>query len=129
MTTSPAHPQPDALALRLRAGDGAALARLADATYARALAVARALTPDGAAAERAVLDAYVSLWVARREAPADAQLETWVLAQVGRGLAPTPASRPWRTRLRRALHDACDAVRDQLRARRAAARARCPGLA
>ena len=129
MTISSAHPQPDTLARRLRAGDGAALARLADATYARALAVARALTPDGATAERAVLDAYVALWVARREAPPDAQLESWVLAQVGRALAPTPVSRSWLARLRQAWHDGYDAARDQLRARRAAVRARCPGLA
>jgi hypothetical protein len=129
MTISPAHPQPDSLALRLRAGDGAALARLADATYARALAVARALTPDASAAERAVLDAYVALWLVRREAPADAQLESWVLAQVGRALAPRPAARPWTTTLRLALRGRSEAVWELLRARRAAARARCPGLA
>lgn len=78
-------PHPDSLAARLRAGDAAALARLADATYARGLAVARPLTPDEASAERAVLDAYVALWFARREAPRDdARLDAWVLAAVGR---------------------------------------------
>jgi hypothetical protein len=129
MTISSAHPQPDALAPRLRAGDGAALARLADATHARALAVARALTPDAAAAERAVLDAYGALWLVRREAPADTQLESWVLAQVGRALAPRPAARSWTTTLRLALHCRSEAMADLLRVRRAAARARCPGLA
>ena len=128
MTISTAHPQLDSLALRLRAGEGAALARLADATYARALAVARALTPDGAAAERAVLDSYVALWAVRREAPGDAQLESWVVAQVGRTLAP-PVSRSWTTTLRQLLHGWSHAGRAMLGARRAAARARCPGLA
>ena len=129
MTHPPAHPQLDSLALRLRAGDGAALARLADATYARALTVARALTPDAAAAERAVLDAYVALWVARREAPADAQLESWVLAQVGRALAPAPVPLSLPIAIGRALRDAFEVALNQLRTRREAARARCPGLA
>lgn len=119
MTAPASLPHPDSLALRLRAGEGAALARLADATYGRALAVARSLTPDEARAERAVLDAYVALWVARREAPADERLEAWVLAQVGRTLAPRPARRAWAAALRRAISAWWGG----------AARARCPGLA
>ena len=87
-------PLPDSLAARLRAGDAAALARLADATYGRALAVARPLTPNEASAERAVLDAYVALWFARREAPTDdARLDAWVLAAVGRVATGRPVAR------------------------------------
>jgi hypothetical protein len=127
-STLPARPALDSLALRLRAGDGAALARLADATYARALAVARSLTPDVALAERAVLDAYVALWIARREAPGDDQLEAWVLAQVGRTLAPRPAAGRWTDALRHTLAGWVGAWRAQRRARMAA-RARCAGLA
>jgi hypothetical protein len=95
MSSTARLPLPDSLAARLRAGDAAALARLADTTYARGLAVARTLTPNEAAAERAVLDAYVALWFARREAPDDARLEAWVLAAVGRAVTPaTPVRRP-----------------------------------
>jgi len=97
-------PHPDSLAARLRAGDAAALARLADATYARGLAVARPLTSDEASAERAVLDAYVALWFARREAPDDARLDAWVLAAVGRAATSQRAPRPARGRLARAVH-------------------------
>jgi hypothetical protein len=93
MSTTARLPHLHSLAARLRAGDAAALARLADATYARGLAVARTLTPTEAAAERAVLDAYVALWFARREAPDDARLEAWVLAAVGRAVAPRAAVR------------------------------------
>ena len=128
MTASPTLPALDSLALRLRAGDGAALARLADVTYARALAVARSLTPDPAAAEQAVLDSYVALWVARREAPGDERLEAWVLAQVGRALAPRPAAAPWTAALRRTIRTWADAL-PALRRARVAARARCAGLA
>jgi 23S rRNA G2069 N7-methylase RlmK/C1962 C5-methylase RlmI len=101
-------PHPDSTAARLRAGDAAALARLADATYPRALAVARSLAADEAGAERAVLDAYVALWVAREEAPGDEQLEAWVLAAVADALAaraPGPGARlrAWAGRVARSV--------------------------
>ncbi|GLC27023.1 hypothetical protein [Roseisolibacter agri] len=129
-------PLPDSLAARLRAGDAAALARLADATYGRALAVARPLTPDEASAERAVLDAYVALWFARREAPTDdARLDAWVLAAVGRVATrpPVPSRRSsgLAATVRRRL-DALCAWAASLRGRRAPAAptARgCAGLA
>jgi hypothetical protein len=122
----PAPPSPDAVAARLRAGDAAALARLADATYARALAVARSLGADEARAERAVLDAYVRLWFARAEAPADERLEAWVVASVGAVLAPRRAAPPaWRVRLRAAAAR----VAHRLREPRAPAARGCAGLA
>lgn len=78
----------DSLAERLRAGDAEALVRLADATFGRALAVARSLGADERTAERVVLDAYVSLWCARAETPADGRLEAWVFTAVGALVAP-----------------------------------------
>ena len=111
MSVIPRPPHPDSLAARLRAGDAAALARLADATYARGLAVARPLTPDEASAERAVLDAYVALWFARREAPDDARLDAWVLAAVGRAATAHRAPRRTGGRLARAVRHRLAALR------------------
>lgn len=132
VTTRPPHP--DSLAARLRAGDAAALARLADATYARGLAVARTLTPDEASAERAVLDAYVALWFARGEAPDDARLDAWVLAAVGRAATPRPAPRRPERRVAASVARRLTALRAWAaslggRARRAPAARGCTGLA
>ena len=134
MSVIPRPPHPDSLAARLRAGDAAALARLADATYARGLAVARALTPDEAAAERAVLDAYVALWFARGAAPDDARLDAWVLAAVGRAATPRPARRRPERRVAASVGRRLTALRAWAaslggRGRRVPAARGCAGLA
>jgi RNA polymerase sigma-70 factor (ECF subfamily) len=90
----------------LRADDALALARLVDATYGRCLTVARSLDASEAVAERAVLDAYVALWLARRALPAsasDAGLEAWLASALVAAAAGSAARPSHGARLRQRI--------------------------
>jgi hypothetical protein len=109
-STLPARPAPDSLALRLRAGDGAALARLADAVtsvrgaadvtfmFARVLPLPRSWDPD----HLSHVLRLVSLGAVANDATA---LRRWLdAARTARrspdGSEPLPLGQPWDVQLR-----------------------------